>query len=350
MGVLNYQYGEDKLYRSVYLNSIDAIIISSPEGEILTANPAASRLFGMSIDELTSSGCSALIDESDTRKHNVFPLVSDGVSRSGELRMKRKDGCIFPCWITSSPFTGDRNHSLKTIIIRDVTAQVTTEERLKQSANELREMAKHMEVVKENERTAISMNLHDDLGQNLTALKMDLHWLKSRFGEQPEHIEKKLQSMSKLIDESVTTVRRISSELRPTILYDFGLADALKWHLGEFTKTTSIEHELDFDQGIAELNDSLSIVIFRIAQEALTNVARHSGASEVTVKVSSSPGSVTVMISDNGKGIGVEEIRNHKSLGLLGIKERARAFGGEVSISGSPGAGTVVLAKLPLDF
>ena len=229
----------------------------------------------------------------------------------------------------------------------DMTDRFNYEEMLKRSEEELRELAVHIESVREDERKSISLNLHDDLGQKLTAIRMDISWLNSRIGVQSHLVQKKLSDMSVLLDDTINTVQRISSDLRPTILYDLGLAAAIDWQINEFINNSGIACTLRIIPKDLEVDEKLSIVIFRIIQESLTNIARHSKATSVSVNMKAGKAALKILVRDNGIGIGKDKIESPKSFGLMGIRERARACGGEIKILGKPGEGTAVIIIIP---
>jgi signal transduction histidine kinase len=228
----------------------------------------------------------------------------------------------------------------------DITDRKRKEEEL--SGMVLRDLNRHIENARENERTKISQNLHDDFGQKLTALKMDFSWLKARVGVQSTIVSEKFASMENSLDEAVGTVQRISSDLRPGILYDLGLTAAIEWQLNEFSKTTGIKSTFRVNLKDIAINDNLSIIVFRIIQESLTNIILHSQATEVSVNLKYQKDYLNMIIRDNGIGIDQDKLNNQKSYGLMGMKERARAYGGEVKIKGVKGTGTTVRVIIPM--
>jgi signal transduction histidine kinase len=218
-------------------------------------------------------------------------------------------------------------------------------ERLRESEDKLRRLAAHLISVREEERAHIAREIHDELGQVLTGIKMEVGWLQKRLKE-PLLLEK-TESMSKLIDSTVQTVRKIATGLRPEMLDDMGLVAAVGWQAKEFQKRTGIrcrtklppERKFDFE---------ISTAVFRIFQEILTNVARHSRATRVDIELRDGEERLELDVTDNGIGIPEGELRGRKSLGLLGMQERALLFGGEVNVSGVPGQGTRVAVRIPI--
>ncbi|HEY6209006.1 MAG TPA: PAS domain S-box protein [Gemmatimonadales bacterium] len=211
----------------------------------------------------------------------------------------------------------------------------------------LEALSAHLQSVREQEQARVAREIHDELGQALTGLKFELSRLAQRLRGTPGEVSERATVLVGMVDETIHNVRRISSELRPAILDDLGLVAALEWHAEEFEKRTGITCTLKAPRRRFEVGPDLGIALFRICQEALTNVARHARASAVRIVLARTRGHVVLGIRDDGAGIPPAALTDVKSLGLLGIRERARAFGGEVVIQGTPGQGTVVKVKIP---
>ena len=199
--------------------------------------------------------------------------------------------------------------------------------------------------MREEERTRIAREIHDELGQVLTGLKMEVTWLAKRLKDKP--LIEKTDSMCALIDSSVQTVRKIATGLRPEMLDDMGLIAAVAWQAKEFQKRTGIRCRAKLPAEV-KFDIDISTTMFRIFQEILTNVARHSRATRVDIELTLGAEQIGLEVSDNGVGIQDNELHARKSLGLLGMQERALLFGGDVRISGSPGHGTRVSVTIPL--
>jgi PAS domain S-box-containing protein len=230
---------------------------------------------------------------------------------------------------------------------KDITERERAEEQLKRSREQLRNLARHLESVREAERAMIAREIHDELGQMLTGLKIDLAWLHSRLSEDQASVLDRTEAMSKLIDTTMKTVRRISSSLRPAILDDFGLVAAIKWQAEEFETRTGIQCRLTLPPHDITLDRRGSTSIFRVFQETLTNVARHANATEVNITLRTAAGNLILEITDNGKGITESEIYDFRSLGLLGMRERVLLLGGEFNIRGVKGKGTTLTVRAP---
>jgi signal transduction histidine kinase len=211
----------------------------------------------------------------------------------------------------------------------------------------LQALSAHLQSVREQEQARIAREIHDELGQALTGLKFELSRLGHGDRGLPGDVADTLVELRARVDETIHNVRRISSELRPAILDDLGLVAALEWHVEEFEKRTGIGCTFKGPAHRFEVDPDLAIALFRICQETLTNVARHARATAVRVVLAKARDHVVLEVRDNGAGIPPAALTDVKSLGLLGMRERARAFGGEVVIHGAPGQGTVVRVKIP---
>jgi signal transduction histidine kinase len=230
----------------------------------------------------------------------------------------------------------------------EIADRQRTEDEFRRSTEQLRELSARLQSVREEERTRISRAIHDELGQILTGLKMDVVWLQGHLEPQQPALLAKTQAMSKLIDTTVQVVRRISTELRPGIL-DLGLVATIEWQLQEFQTRTGIESILISPAAETTLNDDSSTAVFRILQEILTNVVRHAQATRLEVMLEENDKFLTLRVHDNGRGMTESEIQSPKSIGLLGMQERARLQAGEVHFQGRPGRGTTVTVRLPLE-
>ena len=236
-------------------------------------------------------------------------------------------------------------------LMAEITERRRAEEELKNSREQLRALAARLQSIREEERKLIAREVHDELGQALTGLKLDLSRLANRLSEvvtKRNKTAQRIESMSILIDETIKTVRRIATQLRPGVLDDLGLVAAIEWQVQDFCERTWVECE--FKSGVKQLNldQNLSTALFRILQETLTNIARHANASRVKIRLKKDKDNIVLRVEDNGRGITEREISGSKSLGLLGIKERAFLFGGSVDITGRQNKGTVVAVHIPL--
>lgn len=223
-----------------------------------------------------------------------------------------------------------------------------TEARLRESHEQLRALTVYLQYVREEERTRIAREVHDELGQMLTSLKLDLAWIAGRLPRDVKGLPEKAATMLHHIDATIQTVRRISTELRPGILDDLGLVAAVEWQANEFQARTGIQCRVTTNVNEATLDSDLNTAFFRIFQETLTNIIRHANATQVEVSLADQDGWLTLEVVDNGRGISGAEIANIHSIGLLGMRERAGLLGGEFSIRGAPKKGTRVTVRIPL--
>jgi signal transduction histidine kinase len=233
---------------------------------------------------------------------------------------------------------------------REIADRKRTEDEFRRSTDQLRELSARLQSVREEERTHIARVIHDELGQTLTGLKMDVAWLRRHLDRQQPALLEKTQAMSDLIDTTIQTVRRISSELRPGILDDLGLVATIEWQIQEFQTRSGVQGKLISAPEETTLDADGATAVFRIFQEILANVARHARATEVEVTLEESASFLTLQVQDNGRGMTESEIRSPKSIGLLGMQERARLRAGEVQFQGTPGKGTTVTVRLPLSM
>ena len=243
----------------------------------------------------------------------------------------------------------EQGHALRIAgAVTDITELKEAQASLHQTHRELRKMSKAAQEALEAERRRIARELHDELGQSLTALKMDLDALRASFPQGSQSLLERAEIMRGLLDRTVAATRRISSDLRPLMLDDLGLAAALDWLVQNFSQRTAISTNLYVDDELAEVREPLASALYRIAQESLNNVARHASATSVDVRLERTGDDARVSISDNGRGITLENQAKSGSFGLLGIRERALLLGGDASISGDPGAGTTIQVRIPL--
>lgn len=233
-------------------------------------------------------------------------------------------------------------------ILQEISERKRNEEDLRNSREQLRALAAHLQSIREEERTMIAREIHDELGQSLTGMKMDAAWLMKHLSAEQQMERQKAVGMISLIDSTIQTVRRIASELRPGVLDNLGLIAAIEWQAQEFQARTGIRCDVASNIESLPLEKLYSTALFRIFQETLTNIVRHANATLVRVRINAEKDMITLIVEDNGRGIEPDEISNSRSLGLLGIRERALLLGGTMHISGITGVGTTVMIWIPL--
>jgi len=230
---------------------------------------------------------------------------------------------------------------------REVADRLSKEDEFRRSTEQLRELSARLQSVREEERTRIARMIHDELGQTLTGLKMDVAWLQRHLDQNETALLPKTQAMSDLIDIMVQAVRHIATELRPGIL-DLSLVATIEWELQEFQTRSGIQGKLITAPEETILDADGAVTVFRIFQEILTNVTRHAQATQVEVSITETDTLLTLCVQDNGRGITQNEIHSPKSIGLLGMQERAKLRAGEVRFQGNPDQGTTVTIQIPL--
>lgn len=247
------------------------------------------------------------------------------------------------------PLEFDREHKrlLTDKLFEKVNELEAANAGLRGSELQYRELAARLQSVREEERTRVARQLHDELGQSLTALKMDCAWIRTRLSGAQTGVLARIQSSMELIDETIRTVRRLATELRPGVL-DLGIQAAIEWQAHEFQARSGIECTVAFSAAEELLDSASATEIFRIFQETLTNVARHSGATQVKATLEQDRGELLLEIRDNGRGIRRDEIEKRNSLGLLGMRERASLIKAAFTIDGEPEHGTTVRVRIPL--
>jgi two-component system sensor histidine kinase UhpB len=231
---------------------------------------------------------------------------------------------------------------------KDITVAKAAEDELNATHRKMRNLAVHLLHAREEERRKIAQEVHDELGQTLAAIKMDLHWLDKRLRGSSPAADRKLKGMIDLGEQMIGIVQRISSQLRPRMLDDLGLAPALEWLAADFTRRTKIvcTVETEFPSGL--LGGNSATTLYRVVQEALSNVSRHSHARRAAVRLCVSGDAIMLSIEDDGIGITPAQATAPESYGLVGIHERVEELGGNLSISGEKGSGTILRARIPL--
>ena len=335
----------EERYRRLFETANDGIVLlEKHEGKITHANPAATEMFGYSKEECIGKKLQNIgvpLDMGDFQKV-MQTLDRSGIIYYDDVPVKTKSGQ----YIDTDIYMVDRARLVQ-CNIRDITERKRAAEVIKKNEEQLRNLTAYMQKVTEMERTNIAREIHDELGQALTILKMDLSFLRKMFPEDQTSILEKTDAMSRLIDKTIQMVKRIATDLRPGLLDDLGLSAAIEWQLGEFQKRTGIICKIIIDPKDVTFASDRNTALFRIFQETLTNIARHAEAKEVSVSLKQKDGQIELKVQDNGRGITEEELTHPKSFGLIGIRERAIIFGGNSIVKGFPGKGTTVTVKIP---
>ena len=336
-------------------SAMDAIITIDYQQRVVLFNNAAEQVFRWPRGAVIGQRLDMLLPARFRELHgqHVEHFGSTGVTsrRMGAktvLTGVRADGEEFPVEASISHF-GDGAQKLYTVILRDVTLRVRADEALRRSKEELHELATAANHLREQEKRAIARELHDELAQALTGLKMDVAWIKDKLPTPSKPIADKLNAMESLLDTTVAATRRISSDLRPMMLDDLGLLPATEWLVQNFMERTGIHCELAIANAELDLQEPYATTVFRILQESLTNIAKHAQASNVEITLARTDGELAISVRDNGVGFAPENPRKPNSYGLIGLRERAFLLGGKVQIDSAPGKGTVIDVHLPLN-
>lgn len=342
---------EDR-YRSLVATSLDAVLLTVPDGRILSANEAACRMFGRSEKELIHLGRKGVMDASDPRLAPALEARARTGRFHGELTLIRSDGSKFPAEISSAVFCNQAGEPRISMVIRDITERKQTIKALRQSEAQLHALMAQQQAVREEERIHIAREIHDTFGHALTDLKFDLAWLGRRLTEagvgSRTAIQRRIAAMSKRVEMEMESVRRISGELRPALLDTVGLVPAIEWLAKGFQTRTRIRCRMVLPPAPLPLDGARSTAIYRILQELLANVARHARATAVNIRLQAGAGWVELRVSDNGRGIPKSAVTDPHSLGLLGASERAGSLGGGLLIHGTRNQGTTVTVRLPM--
>jgi PAS domain S-box-containing protein len=336
-------------FRSLAESTSTAILIYQGEDWVY-ANPAAEQMTGFSSAELFMMHYWEIVHP----EHRSLVQQWEAARMAGEEAPRRYSFQIITkqrehrWWDVSSEFIIFQNRPAGVLTANDITERILAERALSESHEELQALARHLQTVREDERTHIAHEIHDEFGQALTGIKMELFGI---IGEtrSPDLIHK-LNSVMELTNSTIEKVRQIASDLRPSLLDDLGLVTAMKWQTNEFSERTHIQCELRLDVEEFDDQSDISTALFRIYQEALTNVARHADATNVWGSLVLENDTFELTVTDNGCGINLEDVSSRRSMGLLGMRERARALGGDVLVRGQPGNGTSVAARIPLSI
>ena len=337
----------------------DAVFISNTDGQFVEFNDAFVSFHKFKNRAECSKWLSDYPEILDVFLANgeLVPLEMWAVSRAlrgesvtnAEYTLHRKD--TGETWIGSYSFAPIRTKEDvivgSVVVAHDITEHKLAEKRLRQSRKQLRALANYLQTAIEEERAHIARELHDQFGQLLTGLKMDLSWLARHMEASSAHQER-IKSMNGLIDEAIDVTRRISSELRPGLLDDLGLFPALEWLSSEFDRRAETSCALSLPPEEPDLDPDLKTTLFRIFQECLTNVSRHAQASRVEASMTVGDSELQMVLKDNGRGISQSELQHIHTYGLLGMQERVAQWGGSMEITGKEGKGTTVMVQIPL--
>jgi PAS domain S-box-containing protein len=336
----------DEWYRT--FNDInDAIIVHDCDFNIVRANKAAEEIRKTRLFEEITMKCREQFMGGHNRRFSALPHPEPVSPTTTEMFDAVRDRYLE---VLTIPRLDNQKRMTGVIqIIRDITERKQAEEAIRTSEEHLRNLTAYIQKVSEIERTNIAREVHDELGQALTVLKIDLSWIRKRLMQDQAPVIEKIDAMLKIIDKTIMTVKKISTDLRPGLLDDLGLSAAIEWQSEEFEKRTGIHCSLMIEPKDITFDKDRNTALFRILQETLTNIARHAEATEVAISLYVTDGRIQLTVEDNGRGIRDEELASPQSFGLMGMRERAIMFGGSTVIQGVPGRGTTVTVKIPTE-
>jgi len=335
---------------SSILDAIPQAIVGLHNRRIIFANNAVKDTFGWNRAELVGQSVTVFYrnqKESSEIARYFYTTLKRQRTFVVEFPCRRKDGADILCRMRAARI-GDRLIEGRIVITyEDITEQKRAAQELERSHEQLRNLSTYLQSVREKESTRIAREIHDELGQSLTALQMDISWLAGQLPAKNTTLIDKANRMTRLVDATIDSVHRIITELRPIILDDLGLSAAMEWQAEEFQNRSGIRCEMAVDD-VDSIEKDLSTTLFRIFQETLTNVARHSGATTVRVHLKREGNQLCLVVADNGRGITRQQIEDPGSFGIMGIRERVNLWGGSVRITGKAKRGTTITVLIPV--
>jgi two-component system, NarL family, sensor histidine kinase UhpB len=344
----------EERYRTLFDVSPSGIILSDLQGKIIDINDEVKKMSGFTKEELIGRDIRLMVPREgwkDIRKH-IKKILTGGIF-DHEVINVRKDGTLLDLELRETLIHLPDGRFGILAVSNDITERKKAERTLEDSRDKLENFARHLQAVREAEREYISREIHDDLGQSLTILRLDAARIMKKLVEANdlqtiEAARIQTEEMISVIDATIQSAKKIAFELRPRILDDLGLFPAIQLQVEEFNKRSDIHCRLVIDSPPAELNPDKSIAVYRIVQEALTNILRHSGAANAMVRIRSQKSVLTITITDNGIGLTEKKLRESQSLGILGMNERASLLDGTLKITGKENKGTKVELTVPL--
>jgi PAS domain S-box-containing protein len=341
---------EKQLSDSIIDNLPGIFYIYNKEGKFIQWNKNFESVTQFSANEIRNM-CRLDLVPVDQRKEMSQMIYKTFLSGKESLlsNFTTKNGKEIPYYLTGMSIEYQGELCVMVIGI-DFSERARIQEEMKQTSSQLQDLTNHLQTIREEERKRIGRELHDELGQQLTAMKMDISWINKQMPAESELIKEKMKEVIGLLDESNTALRRILNELRPTILDQHGLLDALQWQARQFTATTNIPLEIQTSEKEIRVKDEIATCIFRLFQESLTNITRYAEANKVVTFIEIIMGNIIIEIEDDGKGFDTasEQPKSRQPFGILGMKERVRALEGKFELVSVPGKGTKIHISLPL--
>jgi PAS domain S-box-containing protein len=336
-------------------SAMDAIIAVDATQNVVLFNRAAEQAFGVHRKEALGAPLERFLPQRYRNAHHghLDDFGRTGVTsrRMGDMTTLwalRADGTEFPIEASISQ-AGELGQRVYTVILRDITLRKKAQDALQAQQQELRRLAAQVLEAREDEKTRIARELHDEMGQLLTAMKMDLAWLRERLPAGDADAAGRAEQMGRVLDQTVGATRRIASDLRPLMLDDLGLAEAANWLVGDFSSRSGVQCEMRMPgEGALEgLDKAVATALYRALQESLTNIARHAKARQVWVSLGAENGDIYFEVEDDGRGIEPADFAKARSLGLKGMRERMQYLGGSIEVARAPRGGTRVRVRVP---
>lgn len=336
---------------SSILDAIPQAVLGLHERRINFVNHAVKIIFGWHREELIGKSIRMIYrneEEADKIGDIFYSTLEKQRTYETEYPCLCKDGREIICRMKASRIGEKLREKRIVVTFEDITEQKKAQEELERSREALRNLSVHLQSVREEESTRVARKIHDELGQSLTALQMDLSWLENRLPPGNEDIRDKTHSMSALVDDTIDSVHKITMELRPSMLDDLGLPAAIEWQAGDFQKRSGIRCQANIRCGDDLIDRELATAVFRIFQETLTNIARHSKATHCRVSLTKTEKDLSMEVTDNGIGITQWQVDDPRSFGMIGMRERAHLWGGTVHVRRIRPSGTMVKVVIPL--
>lgn len=347
----------EKLLHGITSALGEGVLVLDDCRKLIFMNPEAERLLGWTACELAGLEVHRIIH---SLNQDGAPLPESacgvlGVLTGGDVHRTeddifwRKDGSLMPVSFVATPIMEGGKAVASVIAFQNISQRKQAEWDLRESSKQLRELTSYLQSVREEERTRIARELHDELGQMLTGIKLDAGWLINQLPKEQPEVVQKADALYKLIDETLDAMRRTAADLRPVMLDDLGLAAAVEWLTEQFAERTGVGIRLVMSREPWDdnLRPEVATAAFRIVQECLTNITRHADAKQVLISLKCQDGSLLLLVSDDGQGISATSDNKRDSYGVIGMRERAHGLGGTLSLSSIPGEGTTVEVVIP---
>lgn len=340
----------EERFRLLFENSGEAILLLEKNGLIYSANPEACRIFQRTERELKKLNRDGFIDVRDARLRKAREAGKESGRFKAELRLRRKDGSVFPAEVSSTVFYTSAGAERTSMIIRDITERKQAEALLHEKNHQLRALSARFAEMEEIERRRLASELHDQVGQSLVALNINLHTIQKQVGSNiDDSVQSRLIDSIALLKVVISCVRGVMSDLRPSVLDDLGLIAAVRSYSQQFAQRTGIEVSIEDEHPRLRLPDAINTALYRIALEAFSNIAKHANAQHIVVSFEVTRSRFIFSIRDDGCGFRFEKIKaskGHRTLGLVTMRERADLIGGDLRIESRPRKGTRIIVEV----